>query len=261
MPTRRSHRSLPDAGPLPADPRSALSDLDAAFGCTRWSLVVALRDPDRDPGQRGPLDELSRSYSYPVYAYLRRRGHPPDTAARLLGGFFARLGNELKQVDPALSGRFRAFLLERLQAFADQQTLLAPLSIPTPAGIDCEELEQRLQAEHAAAAGPDAVFARSFALQVIARGRAQLREEAQRSQREAMFDLLERYLTREPDAGRVEQLAGQLGIGALAVRMAIKRLRQRFRQLVEAELQETVSSPADLDAERTALHQILARSP
>jgi RNA polymerase sigma-70 factor (ECF subfamily) len=241
---------------MAAHSKASDASFDAVFGCTRWSLVMALRD---DAGvQRDPLGELTRSYCYPVYAYLRRRGHGPARASQLLLGFFERLGNDIARVDPTRLGRFRSFLLDRLQAFAEGAD--AADGAPTTDGrIDFAELERRLADEHAGSSAADTVFARSFALQVLSRGRERLHEEAQRSQRGPMFDLLEAYLTRDPSADVVAELAARLGIGSLAVQMAIRRLRQRFRQLVDAELQETVSSPADLEAERAALHRILSR--
>lgn len=241
---------------MPADSSASARSFDAAFGCTRWSLVVALRDESAD--RRSPLAELTQSYSYPVYAYLRRRGHPPDEAAGLLLGFFDRLGDELAGADPAAFGRFRAFLFDRLLAFMEHPQPAAAAAVAAARPIDFVGLERRLRDEHAEAAAPEAVFTRSFALQVLSRGREQLREEARRSEREAMFELLERFLTRDPPPDTVSELARQLDIGSLAVQMAIRRLRQRFRQLVEAELQETVASPADLEAERAVLHRILA---
>ena len=240
---------------MAADSQGSALGLEAAFGATRWSLVVALREPSGD--QPSPLAELTSNYSYPVYAYLRRRGETPDSAARLLVAFFDSLGAELAQADPARFGRFRSFLLDRLRAFVETPRAALP---PTSGNVDTAALERRLLDEHDGRGEAEAVFARSFALQVLARSRATLQEEVRRSERELMFSALETYLTRDPDPASVARLAAQLGIGSLAVQMAIKRLRQRFRQLVEAELQQTVSSPADLEAERSALHHALTRS-
>lgn len=241
---------------MAADPSTSAADFDAGFGSTRWSLVAALRDGAGM--QRNPLAELTRSYCYPVYAYLRRRGHGPDGASRLLLGFFQWLGDQITHSDPATFGRFRDFLLDRLQAFMERPDtgIGAPWLIRD---IDFAELERRLLEEHGGSAGPEAVFARSFALQVLRRGRMLLREEMRHNERETMFDLLDTYLTRDPSPDIVAELAHRLGIGSLAVQVAIRRLRQRFRELVEAELQDTVSNPADLEAERAALHQILSR--
>ena len=96
---------------------------------------------------------------------------------------------------------------------------------------------------------------------MLTRSRERLAEETRRSERGDMFARLAPFLTVEPPPGTLGALAADLGIGTLAVQVAIKRLRQRFRELVEAELAETVTSPAELEAERAALLRALAGAP
>lgn len=228
------------------------------FNHTRWSLVAAVRDGGI-AGERNPLDELSQSYWFPVYACIRRSGHAPDAAFRLAGRFFTWLAAEIRRDAPAGFGRFRVFLFDRLQSFLTDGDAQSPLPDAVPAEIDA--LEQRLAREHAGQARPDSIFERSFGLQVLARSRERLADETRRSGREAMFARLAPYLTSEPPAGALPQLAVELGIGALAVQVAIKRLRQRFRELVEAELADTVTSPSELDAERAVLLRALTAVP
>lgn len=239
------------------DISSSRMGLAPAFDCTRWSLVIALRERPGD--NRQPLAELTANYGYPVYAYLRWRGFARDIASRLLQSFFSFLAQEVESTELAVCGRFRDFLFERLQAFVADQHEVSWSELRDTSGVDFDNLERRLQSEHSRSSNPETVFTRSFALQVLLRARTQLRQETQRSNRQDMFDLLEPSLTREPDAESIQRLATTLGISTLAVQVAIKRLRQRFRQLAEAELQETVSNPADLEMERIALFSILAR--
>lgn len=227
------------------------------FGHTRWSLVAAVRDGAA--GDRNPLEELSQSYWFPVYACIRRSGYAPEPAFQLAGRFFTWLAAEIRRDAPAEFGRFRVFLFDRLQRFLADAAAQAPLPPAVPAEIAA--LEQRLVREHAGQVQPDSIFERSFGLQVLARSRERLAEETRRSGREAMFARLAPYLTSEPPAGALPQLAGELGIGALAVQVAIKRLRQRFRELVEAELADTVTSPTELDAERAVLLRALTGAP
>lgn len=232
------------------------------FNHTRWSLVAAVRDGAQRAGVN-PLEELSRNYWFPVYACIRHQGHPPAQAWRLVGRFFSRLAQQIREDAPAGHGRFRVFLFDRLQAFlADPVAMAATGEVADLApGSDLDALEERLAREHAIGAGADSIFERSFGLQVLNRSRERLAEETQRSDRGAMFERLSPYLTVEPAPGQLPLLAAELGIGALAVQVAIKRLRQRFRELVEAELAETVTGPVELESERAALLRALSRAP
>lgn len=227
------------------------------FNHTRWSLVAAVRDGAHGSG-RNPLEELSESYWFPVYACIRHHGHPPAVAFGLASRFFVWLAEQIRQDAPAGFGRFRVFLFDRLQRFLADAAVDAGGGVPIP-GI--EALEQRLAHELADGARPDSAFERSFGLQLIARSRERLAEETRRSERGDMYRRLSPYLTAEPTPGVVPMLAAELGIGTLAVQVAIKRLRQRFRELVEAELAETVTNSVELEGERAALLRALSGTP
>jgi RNA polymerase sigma-70 factor (ECF subfamily) len=225
------------------------------FNHTRWSLVAAVREGDA--AGRDPLAELSGSYWFPVYACVRRHGYPPDAAWRLTRGFFDWLAAEIRRDRPSAFGRFRVFLFDRLQGF-----LAAPMAagdeLPVPAD-ELAALEARLASEHGEGSRPQSTFERSFGLQVLARSRQRLAEEAQRHGRESMYQRLVGYLTVDPPVDALPAIAAELGIGTLALQVAIKRLRQRFREFVEAELAETVTSSTELEAERAALLRALAQ--
>lgn len=239
------------------DPKPAAARRPEAFVDTRWSLVAAVQ-ADSKSQRRGSLAALCESYWYPVFAYVRRRGHAPERAYALTQAYFGFLIAELGAANPQEYGRFRSFLLARLDGFLDSGRALETDAAPTVnAPQSLAELEQRQQAELAAAASPERAFQKSFALEVLARSLARLRAEATGGGRAEMFELLEPYLTCEPEPGRHEQLAALLKTRSIAVAMAIKRLRQRFRELVDDELAQTVASGADLDVERSALLAIL----
>lgn len=228
-----------------------------AFGHTRWSLVAALRSGEA-PRTGNPLAELSRSYWYPVYAYLRRSGHEPGPAELLCRRFFARLASDIRRSNPSAFGRFRSFLFDRLQGFLAEAPQPVEGNLPQPPQ-PLEAIERRLREDLGADGAPASAFERGFGLQVLARSRERLQAEAERSGRARMFDCLAPFLTQEPQPSRLATLASELGIGNLALQVAIKRLRQRFRELVEAELAETVATPADLEAERAALLRALSQ--
>lgn len=232
-----------------------------AFSRTRWSIVLDLQHPGADGAQRSLLD-LCQRYWYPVFAYIRRCGHPADTANDMTRAFFAQLTQVLKEIDPRTQGRFRNFLVQRLHRFltadwrkdADEEVqkfVVPPLSV--------DELEQRFRADHGGEASPEQFFMRSFALEVLNRSLRRLRNEAQQSGREEMFEALQPFLTREPIPGQYHELSVALHLPPLVLTLAIRRMRQRFRELADDELMETVASPDDLDAERNALIAVLAQ--
>lgn len=230
------------------------------FSRTRWSRVLDIHQPEPELAKRSLL-ELSQRFWYPVYAYARRSGHSPEDANELCLAFFGQLPQAIQQVDPRGQGRFRDFLLARLHLFLTedwrkydeavrQQELAAPLTQ--------EQLEQHLAQDHHPASSPEQAFHRSFALEVLARSLRRLQAEAEQSGREDLFHALQPFLTREPVAGQYQELSRSLGSPPLALVIAVKRLRQRFRELADDELMETVASPADLESERAALLDLLA---
>ena len=238
----------------------AASDPGHSFSKTRWSLVLDLHHSQDDLADRS-LRELSERYWYPVYAYARRSGHCPEIANDLCLAFFAYLPSAVAAVDPRSHGRFRDFLLEQLNAFLTedwhkygetvmQQHLTAPFSL--------EDLEARLGQDHRPNSTPTQAYHRSFALEVLNRALHRLRKEAAQSGRLDMFRLLQPFLTSEPVPGQYEDISKQLNTPPLVLAIAIKRLRQRFRELAEDELTETVTNPADLDSERAALADLLS---
>jgi RNA polymerase sigma-70 factor (ECF subfamily) len=237
-----------------------VADLRPAFSKTRWSLVLDLNHPHGELADRS-LRELSERYWYPVYAYARRSGHGAPIANDLCLAFFAYLPGVIASLDPRSHGRFRDFLLEQLNVFltedwrkycdeATQQRLTPPVAF--------EALEARLSRDHATLSSPTQAYHRSFALEVLNRSLQRLHDEAAQSGRSDMFRLLQPFLTSEPVPGQYEELSKQLGTPPLVLAVAIKRLRQRFRELADEELTETVTNPADLDNERATLTALIA---
>lgn len=227
----------------------------ADFGRTRWSVVMAVRSGGEGEARRS-LAELCRRYWVPLYAYVRRCGHPPQGAATLVQAFLSHLVQQLRDADPATEGGFRAFLQHRLEIFlASDWTQLetaAPLDEFAPPW-PLEQIEDRQRREQMPQAAPAQAFQRAFALELLAQGLAQLREEAERSGRLAMFDTVRPYLIREPVPGEYAQLAQALQSSPLAAVIAVKRLRQRFQELIDAQLVQTVGSRQSFEAERNAL--------
>ena len=222
-----------------------------SFRTTCWSMVLAAGGAG-EPA-REALDRLSQRYWYPVYAYLRRAGHEPEAAQRVAAGFFGSLDTGSLTDRPR---QFRTFLLDALLEYLARRTGESgePRSMPPP--LDIEALEERLAADPGRGT-PEQVYQHGFAREFLVAAWERLRAEAVAAGRGTMFDELEPFLTRDPDAARCEKLAKHLQLRPLSLVVALKRLRQRFRELVERELIETVDSPEALERERERLRSTL----
>lgn len=213
---------------------SSRSDDD--FADTRWSLVQDL-DVAEGATSRSRLNELCLRYWLPIQQQIQDRGVDEVDANRLTGLFFEYLQREaLARADQ--HRRFREFLQAELSAF-----LQAVARMPADAGqTHADSLE------------------RSFALQVIGHAMERLQAEAAIADRLPMYEMLRRYLTLEASAEDVQREAEVLGVRPLFVSMAIRRLRQRFRRLVDDELLRLVTDSRELAQERQALFSALDRS-
>lgn len=225
------------------------------FAETRWSLVAAAAEARR------PLAELCMHYWFPVFAYARRMGHPPESAQNITRCFFQSLvGERLAALRSDPPRRFREWLQAELSRFlADVWPDRAAQAVegePHPP-LPSEALERRFAAEANVAASAEQGFSRSFALELLGRAAQRLRGEAREAGREAMFARLAPFLTAEPTAPDYAAISTELGVATLPLVVALKRLRQRYRELVDDELAQTVQSHEDLPAERAALHAAL----
>lgn len=219
---------------------------------TRWSLVQRLHASQ--PGGAGDaLAELALHYWYPVYAYVRRSGHAPEIAQDIVRSFFQYVGGMLRSREAPPRGRFRAWLLATLNTFLATDWR-DPVADDVPAVAPAlEELEQRNRIDHPDGSSPEQAYQRGFALEMLARGFARLRAEARQTGHLDMYEALEPWLTRDPGPGGYEELGRQLGMRPLVLVVALKRLRQRFRELVRDELADTVTSADEMAAEQQAL--------
>jgi RNA polymerase sigma-70 factor (ECF subfamily) len=154
-------------------------------------------------------------------------------------------------------GHYRTYLLARLNAFlAGDQHASVPAS-----GEDLDmpmDLEERYQQDHIDALSPEQSYQRAFALQVLHRTLRRLRNEASQTGHVEMYDQLEPFLAREPAPGEYEMVATRLHSRPLTLVVALKRLRQRFRELAAEELVDTVATASDLASEQEALLAVLS---
>jgi hypothetical protein len=233
------------------------------FGRTRWSMVVAVREGD-EAQARQSLKELCRRYWVPIYAYVRRRGHAPEDAAVLVRQFLTHLVSRLRAQHAGFSTGFRVYLQQQLEAFLDAPPQALPARDFEP-GMEppwpLEQIEQRQRDEHPADAGPVQALQRAFALELLAIALERLRREARQSGRADLFELVRPFLSREPSPDEFARLAEQMGSSSLASVIAVKRLRQRFQELIDEELAQTVGDAESLENERHTLLTLVLHRP
>src|SRR5215467_13050232 len=232
------------------------------FPTTRWTLVVAAGDPRRKE-MRAALVSLCENYWYPLYAYLRRRGYPAYQAQDLTQEFFVRVleGHYIDRADPE-KGRFRSFILTSLKFFvADEgdrqraQKRGGGAVLP----LDFDSGEDRYQREPAHDETPERIFERRWALAVLDRVMDKLRTEFLHHGRPEHFERLKMFLLGQSDAPYAA-LAEEMKTSEGALKVAIHRLRKRYRELFRQEIADTVADPADVESELRFLAAVLTRS-
>ena len=236
---------MPDGG-LPA-PRAG------RFATTRWSLVLAA---GRHPNARSAeaLARLCEMYWYPVYGFIRRQGCRPEEGADLTQEFFTRVLEKhyFHDADPT-RGRFRAFLCASVRHFLsnerDRARALKRGGHQPPISLDVETAEGTYQLEPRDDLTPEMLFDRRWALILLERVLAHLRDEHVSAGKGALFEHLKGFLTGDNDGTPYGDVAKALGMTDGAVKVAVHRLRRRFRDTLIHEIGETVSDPAEIDAE------------
>jgi RNA polymerase sigma-70 factor (ECF subfamily) len=219
---------------------------------TRWSLVAAAKDPAA-PHAREALAELCRLYWFPVYAYVRRRGHDHHAAQDLTQAFFARLleRNDLAAADRT-RGRFRSYLLTSCQHFLsnerDRETAKKRGGGRARLPLDFADADTRYSHEPADMQTPERAFDRQWALGLLDRALGELRSEYADSGRARLFDALKCCLAGGADVAYAD-LAGRLGMTEGAVKVAVHRLRQRYRDRLRGLIADTVATAEEVDDE------------
>lgn len=200
------------------------------------------------------METLCRAYWYPLYAYVRRKGLAVADAQDVTQEFFHRLigKNYLESVDRE-RGSFRSFLLASMNHLLanewDKARTLKRGGGHQIISLDAEEAEGRLMQEAAVNDSPEKAFDRRWALTLLDRALAQLREEFTATGRLPQFDALKVFLSEVASDGEYPALAEKLGMDAGAVAVAVHRLRLRYREIVRSEIAQTVANEAELKAE------------
>jgi RNA polymerase sigma-70 factor (ECF subfamily) len=235
-----------------------------AFVTTHWSVVLTANQCDTTRA-REALGRLCQTYWYPLYAYVRRRGHSAPDAQDLTQAFFARLleKNWIGSADPE-KGRFRAFLLIAMKRFlADEwdrvraqkrgggQPLLT---------LQFDSAETRLSHEPADEITPEQSFERRWVLTLLDEVLNRLRTEYDREGNGELFAELHPCLVGDRAALPYAELAGKLSLSENAVKSAVHRLRQHYRRLLRDEIARTVAAPGEVDEELRHLFVVLGRN-
>jgi RNA polymerase sigma factor (sigma-70 family) len=209
------------------------------------------------------LAHLCETYWYPLYAYVRRRGYNPHDAQDLTQEFFARLlQKDFLSSASQEKGRFRSFLLVVLKRFLsnewDKVRAQKRGGGQVVQQLDTELAERLYATEAAGDLPPDRIYERRWALTMLDRAMSRLREEFSVEAKGAHFEVLKGYLTADRGEIPYAEVAGQLGLNEAAARMAVHRLRRRFRSLFREEIAQTVAEPADIEDEIRYLLRALA---
>jgi len=223
------------------------------FATTRWSLVLAAGHQSNAKSSEA-LASLCETYWYPVYAFVRRQGYAADAAADLTQEFFTRVleKNYFRDADPT-RGRFRAFLCAAVRHFLSNErdrarTLKRGGPLP-PISLDAEHAEGRYLLEPRDDLTPEKLFDRRWALLLLERALARLRDQHAAAGKSELFDQLKGHLTGDHADVPYADVARTLGMKEGAVRVAVHRLRRQFRDALVEDIAETVSDSADVDAE------------
>jgi RNA polymerase sigma factor (sigma-70 family) len=234
------------------------------FVTTHWSLVWAAGPGEASQTRaRDALEELCRTYWYPLYAFVRSRGYSAVDAQDLTQAFFTQIiesgGFSSAHRD---RGRFRSYLLGAMKHFLANEWHKAKTQ--KRGGqvrfieFDALDPEARYAGVSQQSDNPEYIFDREWALETVAGAMQALRDEMARAGKSEQFEALKGCLSgrEEPTWDRI---AEQLGMSAGAVKVAVHRLRQRYRKLLRDAIAETVSNEADLDDEMRYLIEVLRR--
>lgn len=226
------------------------------FHTTHWSMVIQTRAASQQG--RVALETLCCAYRSPVLSYLRAHGCSPADAEDLTQAFFEQmlLHRFHTAADPT-RGRFRTFLLTALKRFLANQHD-RERTLKRGGHLVFVTLEDQHEPDDVAASTPEQAFEREYALTVISRALERLRKEAEESGKSRLFDQLSGFLLEPADRREYSDLAERLGLRRNTLAVAIHRLRNRLREMVRAELVDTVDSPAALEDEMNALSSALA---
>ncbi len=244
-----------DASSVPPSAGAAESS-PLLFATTRWTLVLESRG--ESPAAREALEKLCRVYWRPIYEFVRREGVSPEEAKDITQGFFALiLARQDFQSVRQEKGRLRSFLLASLKHFmANARRDAAALKRGGgQIAIPLDGIEDRDQAEfdRGGTLSADLIYDRRWAFTLLDQVFGRLREESQKSANPLLQEKLTALLSDEPERPSQSEIGREFGMTENAVKQALHRLRQRYRQLLREEIAQTVATPAEIEDELRCL--------
>ncbi len=213
---------------------------------------------------RSAMAELCESYSYPLYAFLRREGHSVEESQDLVQGLFLRLleRRPLPTLRPE-RGRFRSYLLAALRHYAvnewQREHAIKRGGGQVEIGLDVADGERRYTRELVEHVTAETLYERRWATVLLARVLERLRREYQAAGKAAIFSRLEGVLSGASGPPEYDRAARELGISEGAVKVAVHRLRRRYRDALRREIADTVSSHEEVEEELRFLREVLGR--
>lgn len=234
----------------------------AGFTSTHWSVVLAAGQ-DTSAQKSEALERLCRTYWYPLYAFVRRRGYPPHEAQDLTQGFFARLLDKqyLKGVDRT-KGKFRSFLLASLEHFLANEWRRSQAQKRgggvTFISLDDDSAERQYLQVPGPGLSPEQLFEQQWATALLGQVLSKLRAEFVSEGKGEAFEQLKIYLTGERQ-GAYAEMAAKLHMSEAALKMTVSRLKHRYGALLRQEIANTVAPPEDVEEELRTLFTALTR--
>ncbi len=231
------------------------------FTTTHWSAVLEAGKGD-SPAALAALEELCRTYWYPLYAFVRRQGHSPEEAEDLTQSFFERLLEKdyVKLANPA-RGKFRSFLLSALKNFLTNEWARSTQQKRGGGRAllswDQASAEGRYQMEPIDELTPEKTFEKQWAMTLLEQVLSRLKQEQVAAGREHFFEEVKSRLWGEKAPMGYAALAGEFELTETALKVAVHRLRLRYRELLREEIGRTVANPLEVREEMEALVSVL----
>ena len=232
------------------------------FQTTHWSVVLRGGDKLSDEGRQA-LEKLCRTYWFPLYAFIRKRGHTHEQAQDLTQGFFA-VFLEKNQIAKAARerGRFRSFLMTSVENFLRNEHDRAQAQKRGGGrellSLDAQGAEERYLSEPGTETDPAKTFEQRWAATLLDTVLTRLQEEFVATARKDLFEALQAHLWGDSESVPYPQLAEQFGLSLANVKTTAHRLRQRYRELLREEIAHTVALPNQIDDEIRHLMKVVS---
>ncbi len=244
----------------PASKQTPASTPGTGFATTSWSLVLAAGR--KDAGAQTALEALCCTYWYPLYTYVRRKGYAPEDASDVIQGFFTHLlEKDVLAASDRQRGRFRTFLLTVLQRFLIKQRDRAAAQKRGGGrrrlSIDVSSAEERYRLEPFHELTPERIYERRWALTLLENVLRRLEQDCTSKGQEQLFERLRPFLVANRTGPSYAALAAETGSSEGALKVAVHRLRRRYRELLQEEVAQTVETPEEIQEELNHLREAL----